>query len=188
MRNLKAVFPPPEHGYQGTKLSFWYLIAITTLATGRSLVHILAPDGGANSIAGIDIDVAGGDNIVALFAQWGWEQLLLALVGWVIIVGYRFLIPFALLLPSSRLGRSDAGGSSQADGHRFSTAWGDRELHLPPIEPHRTVVCPPQSSPIPVASTRHPRIRKTRGPVQGGWVIGSFLRRLGGLRAWPWLP
>ena len=98
MRNLKAVFPPPEHGYQGTKLSFWYLIAITTLATGRSLVHILAPDGGANSIAGIDIDVAGGDNIVALFAQWGWEQLLLALVGWVIIVGYRFLIPFALLL------------------------------------------------------------------------------------------
>ncbi len=98
MRNLKAIFPPPEHGYQGTKLSFWYLIAITALTTGRSLVHILAPDGGANSIAGIDIDVAGGDNIVALFAQWGWEQLLLALVGWVIIVGYRFLIPFALLL------------------------------------------------------------------------------------------
>jgi hypothetical protein len=98
MRDLKSVLPPPEHGYQGAKLSFWYLIAITTLTTARSLVHIFAPDGGANSIAGIDIDVAGGDNIVALFAQWGWEQLLLALVGWVIIVGYRFLIPFALLL------------------------------------------------------------------------------------------
>jgi len=98
MRDLKSIFPPPEHGYQGTRLSFWFLIAITVVSTGRSLVHIFAADGGANSIAGIDIDVAGGENIVAVFAQWGWSQLLLALVGWVIIVGFRFLIPFALSL------------------------------------------------------------------------------------------
>jgi hypothetical protein len=38
---------------------------------------VFAPDGGAGSIAGIDISVAGGANIVAVFAQWGWTQLLL---------------------------------------------------------------------------------------------------------------
>ncbi len=33
-----------------------------------------------------------------LFAQWGVEQLLLAVVAWAIIARYRFLVPAALLL------------------------------------------------------------------------------------------
>jgi len=41
------------------------------MSTVRSLVHIIKKDGGANSIAGIDISVAGGSNIVCIFAQWG---------------------------------------------------------------------------------------------------------------------
>jgi hypothetical protein len=53
---------------------------------------------GAGSIAGIDTSIEGGDNLVALFAQSGWEQLLLALVGWVVIGRYRFLVPAVLLL------------------------------------------------------------------------------------------
>ena len=56
-------------------------------------MHIFAPDG-LNSIAGIDVDVEGGDNIIALFAQWGWEQLLLALIAWVIITKCS-LVPLA---------------------------------------------------------------------------------------------
>ena len=98
MRDLRMIFPPPEHGYRGTRLAYWYLVALTLLTTVRSLIHVFAADGGANSIAGIDLEAAGGDNIVAIFATWGWSQLLLALVGWVIIVGYRFLVPFGLLL------------------------------------------------------------------------------------------
>jgi hypothetical protein len=35
---------------------------------------------------------------VAVFAQWGWTQLLLALVGWVVVVRYRFFVPAVLLL------------------------------------------------------------------------------------------
>jgi len=43
--------------------------------TLRSLIHILAPDSGARSIASIDTDVAGGRNNVALLAQWGGARL-----------------------------------------------------------------------------------------------------------------
>ena len=31
----------------------------------------VAPDGGAYSIAGLDIHVAGGTNLIAIFSQWG---------------------------------------------------------------------------------------------------------------------
>ena len=52
-------------------------------------------DGGANSIAGIDLDV---QNIVAIFAQWGLEQLLLASLAWLALLRYRGLIPLILLI------------------------------------------------------------------------------------------
>ena len=98
MRDFRFLLARPPWGYQGTRASLWFLIALTVLTTARSLIHVFAPDGGAGSIAGIDVSVAGGDNIVAIFAQWGWEQLLLALVAWVVIVRYRFLVPAILLL------------------------------------------------------------------------------------------
>jgi hypothetical protein len=98
MRDLRMILPPEGSGYHGARLSYWYLIALTVVTTGRSVVHVFAADGGASSIAGIDIEVAGGDNIVAMFGQWGWSQLLLALVGWLIIVRYPFLVPLALLM------------------------------------------------------------------------------------------
>ena len=98
VRDFRYLFPPLNADYRGSRFSFWFLMFITALSTARSLVHIFAPDGGANSIAGIDVDVEGGDNIIALFAQWGWEQLLLALIAWVIITRYRSLVPLALLL------------------------------------------------------------------------------------------
>ena len=33
-----------------------------------------------------------------MFAQWGLEQLILAIIAWVVIVRYRLLVPFVLLL------------------------------------------------------------------------------------------
>ena len=48
MRNVRYLLARPEHGYRGTAASFWVLVAMTVLATGRSLVHIFANDGGAN--------------------------------------------------------------------------------------------------------------------------------------------
>jgi hypothetical protein len=83
--------------YRGSRLSFLFLVLLTTVATGRSLAHIFLPDGGAQSIAGMDVEVEGGNNIIAMFGQWGFSQLLLAGLMWVIIFKQRHLVPLALL-------------------------------------------------------------------------------------------
>ncbi len=74
------------------------LVAIAIISTVRSLIHMFAPDGGAMSIAGINIDVPGGDNIVAIFSQWGASQLVLVSVYLVVLIRYRGLVPFAWLI------------------------------------------------------------------------------------------
>lgn len=84
--------------YQGTRFSLIFLIVLTSVTTLRSLAHVFLPDGGANSIAGLDVSVAGGSNLVALFAQWGYTQLLLSVMIWGVIVFARSLVPFALLV------------------------------------------------------------------------------------------
>ncbi len=71
-----------------------YLVVITV----RSLIHLLAADGGAQSIATIDTSVEGGSNIIAIFGQWGAIQLLLALLLWVLLLRYRGLTPLVLLV------------------------------------------------------------------------------------------
>ncbi|UCG41431.1 MAG: hypothetical protein JSV07_04030 [Acidimicrobiia bacterium] len=98
MRDFRYLLAAPEQGYRGTKGSFWFLVAMSVLVTVRSLIHMFAADGGANSIAGLTVEGDAGANLVHLFAQWGLEQLILAIVAWVVIVRYRFLVPFVLLL------------------------------------------------------------------------------------------
>ena len=90
------LFPRIEEDYEGSKVPYYFLILVAIASTIRSLIHIFAPDGGANSIAGIDIAVQGGANIIALFGQWGALQLLLALFYWLAIFQYKFLIPAML--------------------------------------------------------------------------------------------
>ena len=63
----------------------------------RSCIHFFSSDGGANSIAGIDISVEGGDNIVAIFHQWGAMQLLLVLLLNILFFKYPGLTPLIAL-------------------------------------------------------------------------------------------
>ena len=63
----------------------------------RSCIHLFAPDGGAQSIAGIDISVEGGNNIIAIFHQWGAIQLILAILLLVLFFRYPGLTPLILL-------------------------------------------------------------------------------------------
>ena len=95
---LQHLFPAVEKRYPGSLWAVYFLGLLTVLSTARSLVHVFAPDGGAGSIAGIALHVAGGPNIVALFGQWGASQLVLALVQWLVLVRYRFLVPAMLAL------------------------------------------------------------------------------------------
>ena len=107
---LHALFPVADQPYQGGRAPLLFLVLIAFVSTARSLVHLLAPDGGAGSIAGINLGVAGGANIVAVFGQWGASQLVLALLQWLVIFRYRFLLPVMLVvLVSEQLLRLLAG-------------------------------------------------------------------------------
>jgi hypothetical protein len=89
----------PEAGEAaGVTIPFWFLVMVAVVSTVRSLIHLLAADGGAHTIAGLAIDGAGGQNLAALFAQWGASQLLLAIIYWVVIWRYRFLTPLMLAI------------------------------------------------------------------------------------------
>lgn len=95
---VERVFPPKMNDYRGSK---WVVVAMAVYAmllTVRSLIHMFASDGGAHSIATIDIEVEGGDNIVALFAQWGALQLLLAGIVWAAVLRLRVMVPFMALV------------------------------------------------------------------------------------------
>jgi hypothetical protein len=54
------------------------------------------PDGGAGVIAGINVSVEGGTNIIAIFGQWGASQLILAFIYWLVILRFRSLTPLML--------------------------------------------------------------------------------------------
>ena len=95
--NFSRLLPRDPSSYFGAMIAFWltalYLVAITV----RSCIHLLSADGGAQSIATIDTNVAGGDNIIAVFGQWGATQLLLAVLLWVLLLRYRGLLPLAIV-------------------------------------------------------------------------------------------
>ena len=86
-----------DNTYSGNMLAFYVFIMLTVMTTFRSLAHILLPDGGAESIASIDVDVEGGDAIVAMFAYWGLSQLILTVLYILSIVRYKSLIPLMYL-------------------------------------------------------------------------------------------
>ena len=98
MRRLSAVLPHDANTYRGDPWVTKFYLFLCLVITFRSTVHVFRKDGGANSIAGIDLDVEGGRNIVAIFAQWGLEQLLLAGLAWLALFRYRGLIPLILLI------------------------------------------------------------------------------------------
>ena len=72
--------------------AFFLLVALV-----RSCIHMFSADGGANSVAGIDISVEGGNNIVAIFHQWGAIQLILATLLLILFFRYPGLTPLIVL-------------------------------------------------------------------------------------------
>ena len=91
-----ALLPADPAAYDGPRVAVWGAVAWLSVITVRSFIHLLAPDGGAHSIATIDVAVAGGPNIVALFGQWGAIQLLLTGLLWVLVLRWRGLVPLTL--------------------------------------------------------------------------------------------
>jgi hypothetical protein len=93
---LARLLPRDAGRFRGPRGPVAFLAVLNTVATVRSLVHILAPDSGARSIASMDTRVAGGPNIVGLLGQWGGGQLLESLIIWTVLGRYRGLVPLML--------------------------------------------------------------------------------------------
>jgi hypothetical protein len=80
------------------KLPVYLFTLIAIVSTVRSCIHLFAPDGGAGSIAGMDLSVAGSDGIVFAFALWGSAQLIYGLIQLIVAFRYRSLVPLMYLL------------------------------------------------------------------------------------------
>ena len=87
--------------YQGHALAKWTLAALTLMTIARSLIHMFAADGGAQSIASIPIDTyspQSANALVTIFAAWGLSQLIIGIVYTIVLWRYQALIPLMYLL------------------------------------------------------------------------------------------
>ena len=97
-RILQTLFPKKaDNSISGLKITVYIFAGIVIISTIRSLIHILAPDGGAGSIAGMDLTGTGADGIIFAFGLWGSSQLLFAGFQLLILFRYRCLIPLMYL-------------------------------------------------------------------------------------------
>jgi len=95
--DIKKVLPQDISIFQGFRSIRLIAVLYMFVMVARSCVHLFAADGGAQSIAGIDTSVEGGDNIIAIFHQWGAVQLILALLLLLLFFRYPGLTPLILL-------------------------------------------------------------------------------------------
>jgi hypothetical protein len=95
--DIKKLLPNNPAKFEGVRavriVTAIYLLVMVV----RSCIHLFAADGGAQSIAGIDTSVEGGNNIIAIFHQWGAIQLILAVLLFVLFFRYPGFTPLILL-------------------------------------------------------------------------------------------
>jgi len=95
MKNVFEIILPAraDNVIRGTKIPFYLFILVAAIGLVRSCIHIFAPDGGAGSIAGMNMNVTGADEVIFAFALWGSAQFIYALLQWLVILRYRSLVP-----------------------------------------------------------------------------------------------
>jgi hypothetical protein len=100
MRTLLHLLLPAraDNTVRGVKLPVYVFSVIAGISTARSLIHLLAPDGGAGSIAGIDLAKAGKSGTIFGFGLWGSAQVLYALIQVIVVSRYRSLVPLMYVL------------------------------------------------------------------------------------------
>ena len=95
---LPDVIDNQYHGMKIAKYAFWLILAATIV---RSLIHIFAADGGAQTIATIPLDsypTAAAAAVILMFSYWGLSQLLMGFVYLGVALKYRSLIPAMYVL------------------------------------------------------------------------------------------
>ena len=95
--DFNKVFPEVPSIFEGSQIIRVALALILFVMVARGCVHLFASDGGAQRIAGIDTSVEGGNNIIAMFHQWGAIQILLAALLVVLFFRYPGFTPLIVL-------------------------------------------------------------------------------------------
>lgn len=98
-RAVNATFLPPstKADYRGSLASAYFLSLFSTVTIVTGCIHVFAPDGGAGSIAGINL-VQNGRVIIAIFAWAGATQIAFGLAMLIVSLRYRTLVPLMLAL------------------------------------------------------------------------------------------
>jgi hypothetical protein len=98
---LTLLFPAQaDNTIRGSRIPFYVFVLLAIIGTVRSFIHLLAPDAGLSSIAGLNLDFSGSSDVVFFGSQWGAEQLIYAIIQWIVIIRYRSLIPLMWLVQS----------------------------------------------------------------------------------------
>ena len=95
---LPDVIDNQYHGMKIAKYAFWLILAATIV---RSLIHIFAADGGAQTIATIPLDSYSAEAaaaVILVFSYWGLSQLLMGFVYFGVSLKYQSLIPAMYVL------------------------------------------------------------------------------------------
>ena len=95
--DIKKILPKDPTSFNGFRVIRILTALYLFVAVVRSCIHLFAEDGGAESIAGVDTSVAGGENIIAIFHQWGAIQLILALLLSLLFFRYPGFTPLILI-------------------------------------------------------------------------------------------
>ena len=91
---LKILLPgTADNTIRGSRLPYYTLILVAAIGLVRSCIHVFSSDGGAGSIAGMDLTISGANEVIFAFALWGSEQLVYGLLQWLVILRYRSLVP-----------------------------------------------------------------------------------------------
>jgi hypothetical protein len=98
-RALSIILPAKaDNTVHGARLPVYLFAVIAVVSAVRSCIHVFAPDGGAGSIAGMDLSGTGASGIIFAFGLWGSAQLIFASVQLAVAFRYRSLVPAMYLL------------------------------------------------------------------------------------------
>lgn len=90
-----------DNQFRGIKISQYAFLLITLATIVRSLIHVFAPDGGAQSIATIPLasySAQAAATVILMFSLWGLSQLLMGFVYLGVYLKYKSLIPMMYVL------------------------------------------------------------------------------------------
>jgi len=94
---MRLLPPSTNDAYSGALVSAYFLTLFSALTIVPGCIHTFAPDGGAGTIAGIDLS-QNGRVVIAVFAWAGTTQIAFGLAMLAVSLRYRNLVPLMLAL------------------------------------------------------------------------------------------